>query len=209
MTPGRASMAAIARRTAARVGQLRVALQDDVAAADALVDVDHVFDQEFAVHDRNSPEAAPADQFALLKTVAEVANRLAQRNSRFAGRQAVVHGRRGAGHQALPSSIGHDRGQRVAGKSEHQDGGARAAVGRFVDREAAFEPRLAVAGDDRRTVAGELAHGRVEPVFVMGGHEQSRVAHAKRLGESVLDLRSANFHACNSGGADRHNGGLK
>ena len=86
-----------------------LAHHQQIAAADAFLgDADRGFDQELAVHHRNSPEATITQFLGLLETVAEIANRTADAHS-FLFRtvlDSVVTGRRGAGQNALPHSSG-------------------------------------------------------------------------------------------------------
>ena len=92
----------------------------------------------------------------ILKAVAEVAKLLSQRKSLGPIKQPVVNRRRGTGHDALPDAIGHGLAERIGGKTEGEDRRARPAVGRFGRRKQPFDARFAIAGDNRRAVAGHF-----------------------------------------------------
>ena len=110
-------MAATARRTAAEAASRSSPCRIELPPPTPLSTPSVLLDQELAVHHRDAPVAAAADELALLKPVAEVADVLAQRDPLFAGRQPVVHGRGGTGHQALAGAVGHRLGQRLRSKS--------------------------------------------------------------------------------------------
>jgi hypothetical protein len=114
---------------------------------------------------------------------------LAERKLLFAVGQAVVHGGRRAGHEALAGAIRDGFGERVGGEAEREQRHAGPAVGRFRGRQPALDADLGIARDHAARVACEGADRGVEPVVVVRGDDQPRVAHPKRFGERVDDLR--------------------
>ena len=148
-----------------------------------------VFDQELAVHDRNSPVAAAADLLALLKAVAEEADVSCPAESRL---------RRAAGRRTRPSW---GRSSRTGRRDWAPPWPGRRSRSRRPGCAAPGRPSGVSSGESGRStpvslsqaitaVAGELVRGGGEPMFVVGGDDQPHVAHAKRFGERVFDARS-------------------
>ena len=73
MTPGTSRIAATAASAAASACRLRLAEDQEVAAADALHRAERLLAEELAVHRRHAPVALAVEQLADLPAVAEVA----------------------------------------------------------------------------------------------------------------------------------------
>jgi hypothetical protein len=49
----------------------------EVSASDAFADMDRIFDQKLAIHDRDPPESPVPDEFAFLETISKKSQMLA------------------------------------------------------------------------------------------------------------------------------------
>ena len=105
MISGQALIAATAASAAASVNAGSRPMQDDVPAGDPLGRPEKLLAGELAVHHGDPPVPPAVEPLRGLEPVAEVAEPAADVDRLLADRQAVVTGRRRAGHHALADPV--------------------------------------------------------------------------------------------------------
>ena len=169
-------------------GGQRSALQDEISAADTLLDAHRLFHEKLPVHYRHPPVSASIHHLCLFKPVAEVPHVSPQRPPLLRCGQAIEDAGRGACQQALRGAIGNRLSHAVRSKTVGQNRRSGPAVGRFLRLKPAFHADLCVTADHARTVAARGADRRVEPVRIGRGDNEPDVPEPKGLGKRVDDL---------------------
>src|SRR6266581_408038 len=174
-----------------RIG--RFGEDQEVAAADGLDHGRALLAEKLTVHDRYAPVTTAADQLGDLVTVAEIAQRLAERQ-RLAAADAGECGRRGTGQDALADAPLELLGQLLGRHREQQQGDAGTAVRRFLGRQFALDSSLAAAGDHRGGEAGGAVAGVARPGGIARGDDDPGRLHAEGFGEAVVDQHAGDAH---------------
>jgi hypothetical protein len=169
-------------------GRILILCQDqEVAAADRLLDPEGLLDEEFSVHHRNPPVPVTVEELARLIAVAEMAQQPADGDALGRRDEAVETGRRRAGEHRLADSIDHTLTEPIDVEAKHQDAHTRAAIRRVVRRQLSLDACFDLAPNHRRGEAGHGPGGCARPLRRAGGDEHARRTHVERFGERIDD----------------------
>ena len=136
-------------------GALMLGHDQQVAAADRLLDPERLLDEELAFHHRNPPVALAVQHLARLELVAEVTQLSADDDPLGRVGQAVEAGGRRTGEHGLADSIDQLSLKSVGIEAEEQHAHAGPQIGRDVRSQLRLDARLDLAADDGGREAGQ------------------------------------------------------